>query len=96
MHLKLLNTVCKGWIAEHHFHPARRWRLDFANLRYKIAVEIEGGIFSHGRHTRGKGYLADMEKYNEATMLDWRILRYTPTQTGEMIRDIERIVKERG
>jgi len=96
VHLTLLNKICNGWIAEHRFHPTRRWRFDFALPEYKIAIEIEGGIFSHGRHTRGVGYIKDLEKYNEAVMLDWRILRYTPTQLGEMVRDVERMVKELG
>ncbi len=96
MHLKLLNTVCRGWTAEHRFHPVRRWRLDFAHLKHKIAVEIEGGIFAKARlgHTTGIGYKKNMEKYNEAAILGWRVLRYMPEQTGEMVRDVERMVKE--
>ncbi len=94
MHLKLLNKICKGWIAEHRFHSIRRWRFDFAHLKHKVAIEIEGGIWTKGRHTRGKGYLKDCEKYNEAQILGWKVLRYAPTQTGEMIRDIERIIND--
>ena len=28
----------------------RRWRFDFAWPSHKVAVEIDGGIFIHGRH----------------------------------------------
>lgn len=66
-------------IAEYRFHPVRRFRFDYAWLNALVAVEIEGGIYTNGRHTRGKGYKADMEKYNLATLLGWVILRYTPT-----------------
>jgi len=45
-----------------------------------IAVEIEGAIWTQGRHTRGKGFLQDMEKYNEATRLGWKVFRFTPNQ----------------
>lgn len=47
-----------------------------------LAVEIEGGAASKegGRHRRRAGYLADMEKYNEAVLLGWRVLRVTPQQ----------------
>lgn len=58
----------------------RRWRFDHAIPEHKIAIEVEGGIWTGGRHTRGAGYIKDMEKYNRATVEGWRVLRYTPTQ----------------
>ena len=64
---------------EHRFDSARRWRLDFAFIAQKVALEVEGGIFTGGRHTRGKGFLGDMEKYNAATLQGWRVLRVTPS-----------------
>jgi len=45
-----------------------------------LAAEIEGGAWTQGRHTRGKGFIADMEKYNCAVLMGWHILRFTPTQ----------------
>ena len=68
------------FIKEHRFHPVRKWRFDFACLEKRVAVEIAGGVFSGGRHTRGVGYINDMEKYNTAVELGWKILRYTPDQ----------------
>lgn len=65
---------------EHRFHPKRRWRFDFAFPDRKLAVEIEGGIYSKGRHTRPIGYIKDMEKYNAASVLGWTLLRFTPQQ----------------
>ncbi|HNC42202.1 MAG TPA: hypothetical protein PK522_10495, partial [Nitrosomonas sp.] len=49
---------------------------------YKLAVEIEGGVWIKGRHTSGSGFMKDMEKYNALTMLGWSLLRYTPKQTS--------------
>ena len=72
---RLLETVCSGWIREHSFHWVRRWRFDYACPAQMIAVEIEGGVWTGGRHTRGKGFLGDMEKYNEATAMGWRVFR---------------------
>jgi hypothetical protein len=63
--------------------PERFWRFDLAFPSIKVAVEIEGGIWTGGRHTRGRGFLADIEKYNHATLLGWRLLRVTP----QMIAD---------
>lgn len=75
-------------IPEYQFHPVRKWRFDYAFVLRQLAVEIEGGIWTQGRHTRGKGFLADMAKYNAATLLGWRILRYTPDQLGQAIHDL--------
>ena len=71
------------WITEHKFCE-RRWRFDYACLIRKIAIEVEGGVWSGGRHTRGAGFIADMTKYNRATSLGWRVLRYTPDQFNAM------------
>lgn len=64
-------------VREYKFHPERKWRFDFAHLKSKVAIEIEGGTWSGGRHTRGSGYSNDCEKYNEAAKLGWCVLRYT-------------------
>jgi len=63
---------------EYRFHPLRRWRFDFAWPKKKVAVELEGGIWIRGGHTRGKGFLKDCEKYNTATFMGWKIIRLTP------------------
>ena len=60
---------------EHWFHPIRRWRFDISYPIAKIAFEVEGGIWSSGRHTRGQGFIDDCEKYNEATLMGWHIFR---------------------
>ena len=70
---------------EYKFHPARNWRFDVAFPAHKIAIEFEGGIYKIGRHQRPSGFMADIEKYNEAVILGWRVLR-VPThlfKTGE-------------
>lgn len=66
-------------VAEYRF-CARRWRFDWAFIEQKVAVEVEGGIWTQGRHNRGAGFLADMDKYNTAATLGWRLLRVTPEQ----------------
>ena len=65
---------------EFKFHPDRKWRADFHIVGHKLLVEVEGGIWSGGRHTRGKGYIGDMEKYNAAVGMGYRVLRFSTEQ----------------
>jgi very-short-patch-repair endonuclease len=88
----------KDVVRELRFHPTRRWRFDFSIPRLKIAIEVEGAIWARGRHTRGSGFEKDCEKYNEATIMGWRVLRFTTDMviSGEAIAVIERAIKELG
>lgn len=65
---------------EYKFHPKRQWRADFKIEGYPILVEIEGGVHSNGRHTRGKGFEGDCEKYNQANLLGYHVLRGSTSQ----------------
>jgi hypothetical protein len=78
---------------EWKFDAKRRWRFDYAWPQQMIALEVEGGVWTGGRHTRGAGFVRDMEKYNRAAVLGWRLLRVTPDKlvsfgTFEMLREI--------
>lgn len=78
---------------EMRFHPKRMWRFDYAIPEHRIAIEVEGGVWTGGRHTRPKGFLGDIEKYNTATVMGWRLLRTTPEElvskkTVDMIKTI--------
>lgn len=78
-------------MTEYVFAAPRKWRFDFAWVtelhrepgncyNIGIALEVEGGVWTRGRHTRGKGFLADCAKYNEAACRGWRLIRVTPSQ----------------
>ena len=92
--IPLLNKIHKGWQTEYKFHPHRRWRFDYANPELKIAVEQEGGVWISGRHNRGKGFLGDMEKYNAAIVMGWRVLRYPPDKMMLAVEDIKKIYEK--
>ena len=62
-------------VREYQFAKPRRWRFDFAHLGTKTAIEIEGGTWTGGRHTRGSGFVKDAEKYNTAAELGWTVFR---------------------
>jgi very-short-patch-repair endonuclease len=65
---------------EFRFHPVRKWRADFAHLESRTLIEIEGGIYINGRHNRGAGFAADLEKYLEASLAGWRVVRLGPNE----------------
>lgn len=53
----------------------RDWRFDFAWPALRFAVEVEGGNYKDGRHTRGKGFEEDCQKYHHAMRLGWAVYR---------------------
>lgn len=69
-------------VREHKFDRLRQWRFDFAWPNMKIAVELEGGVFSEdpGRHSCGSGFKRDCEKYNYAQLQGWRVYRFISAQ----------------
>ena len=67
-------------VEEFKFHPVRKWRLDLCWPDQKLALEIEGGVFTNGRHVRPTGFIKDLEKYNALSILGYSLLRFTPQQ----------------
>ena len=65
--------------SEYAFYPGRNWRFDFAIPSHKVAIEVEGAVWSqNGRHTRLEGYVRDLEKYNAAASCGWKLIRVMP------------------
>lgn len=79
---------------EFRFHPVRKWRSDFAWQDHMLLVEVEGGTWTGGRHTRGKGFADDCTKYNHAALGGWKVLRFTIDQInkGEALMMIELVI----
>ena len=73
------------------FHPSRKWRLDYAWPAAKLGLEVEGGVWTGGKHGRGSGIVKDMEKANGLALCGWRLLRVTPSalpthDTAQLVR----------
>lgn len=79
---------------ELRFCPPRRWRFDYAWEDHKIAVEMQGGLWTRGRHSGGTGQVNDMEKFNAAVMCGWRVLQFTPEQVrkGDPISFVKTLI----
>lgn len=81
--VNMFTNLCEHYTGAHcemeyRFHPVRRWRFDYALPDYKIALEVEGGVWTGGRHNMPLGFLSDIEKYNTATLMGWRVVRVVP------------------
>lgn len=83
---------------EYQFHPTRKWRFDFAFVDRMCAVECEGAVWTNGRHTRGSGFVADMEKYNAAAALGWFVFRFdgAAVKSGDAIRFMVAVLANKG
>lgn len=79
-------------VREFRFHEKRRWRADFAWPDSRLLVEVEGGHWTGGRHTRGGGFEADCGKYSEAALAGWKVIRVTSAhiKSGEALEWIRR------
>lgn len=101
MFTKFVEGQIKGIkvVMEHEFAPERKWRLDYAILSHKIAIEVEGGVFKQttyttkagktitrvgGRHNTAQGFLNDITKYNHLACSGWILLRVIPSELMTM------------
>ena len=73
--------------AEQH---GRKFRADFAWPAWQLLLEQEGGIFTRQAHGSITGLLRDLEKYNLAATLGYRVIRCVPAKlcTDEMLATI--------
>lgn len=85
-------------VQEHQFMSTRRWRLDLAWLTDRVAMELHGGIWTQGGHTRGGGFQSNREKMNEAQLLGWTVLEVTPAhiKSGQALEWLARALPEIG
>jgi len=84
----MLRQHDKGVVAEYPFYEKRKWKCDYYLPSFKLCIEIEGGCFVQGRHTRGAGFVGDMAKYNSIVILGLTLLRYQPNEIEKCNIDI--------
>jgi len=80
--------------AEFRFHPVRKWRFDLAWPHVMLAVEIDGGLFINGGHSRGAQREKDYEKDAHALIAGWRVLRVSTGQmrSGQAVEWVKAII----
>lgn len=95
--MSVFAALCKAHglpepIPEYRFDPQRKWRLDWAFNPdgNRVGLEVQGGTFIQGRHSRGPALLKEYEKLRRLAALGWRVLFCTPQQfaSGEILPDL--------
>lgn len=71
----LLKRAKLDFTREHKFHKQYKFRFDFALVDKKIAIEVDGGCWTAGRHVRPVGYMLDCKKQFLAHNLGWRVYK---------------------
>ena len=71
------------------------WRFDMAWPDLMLAVEIEGGAWVGGRHTRGAGFAEDLRKYDAAMRLGWNVYRCDGSlvKSGHAVQTIRHLIE---
>lgn len=75
----------------------KQYRCDYYIPEIKTIVEYEGIVAfkdkdEKSRHTHINGYTDDCRKYSLASILGYRVLRYTTLNYKELGRDLDRII----
>jgi hypothetical protein len=81
---KLFDQLCQQHglpipVHEYRFHPERKWRFDYLFDGW-LALEVQGGIWTAGRHVRGAALVKEHEKLNEAVCRGYSVLFCTPQE----------------
>ena len=70
-------------IREYQAIKGRKFRFDFAWLEQRLLVEVNGGTYTQGAHSTGRGIARDYEKANLAVLQGWRVLSFD----GKSVKD---------
>lgn len=91
LEMTLLNRIERAGLPlpvhQLRFCPTRRWKADMAYPSAMLLIEVDGGAYVQGRHTRGKGFEDDCTKLSTAAALGWRVIRVTKKhiESGEAV-----------
>jgi len=82
-------------IREYQAIKGRKFRFDFAWLEQRLLVEVNGGTYTKGAHSTGRGIARDYEKANLAVLQGWRVLSFdgTAVKSGEAVEVIRQALE---
>jgi len=89
LHCRLELPAILQPFTEYQFHQPRLWRFDFCWPSVRLAVEIESSV----HRIRGR-FARDLDKYNQAALDGWKLLRYTAkmVHSAEAIDTVKRVL----
>lgn len=75
--------------------PGRMFSWDFEITGYRILVEVQGGVWSAGKHGRGSGILTDQEKLFLAQLHGYRVIQVSENhiRDGRALRWIQHMME---
>lgn len=82
----------ESYEAEYQFTKKRKFRFDWFIPCLNLALEYEGIMSDKSRHTTITGYTGDINKYNLALTLGFKVLRYNALNYQNAYSDIEKII----
>ena len=83
-----------GYVREAQIIPNRKFRYDFYFPEHRLCVEVQGGVWSNGAHSRPTGIKRDYEKSNLCTQYGFKLLQFDvkAVKSGEALQVTEQIL----
>lgn len=76
--------------------PNRKFRFDYVHLPSKTAIELNGGLYSRGRHSRGIGQEKDYEKALLANLEGYLVINLGTNQIkAEFLEMVYKVIIQR-
>ena len=94
--MQLDSAGLTGYVREYQAIPGRKFRFDFAFIGpHRLLIEINGGTYNGGAHSRGVGLNRDYEKGNLAVQHGFRLLQFDTkmVKSGVGLKTTERVLR---
>ena len=89
--------LARGMVRQHKPFEDVGYAYDFAwpDRTPVVLVEVQGGIYTGGAHTRSRGVLRDMDKVNRAALRGWLVLQVSAEdiKRGKALQLIQEVLK---
>lgn len=84
-----------GYVREYQAIKGRKFRFDFCFTEQRLLIEVNGGTFTKGAHSTGRGIARDYEKANLAVLQGWRCLAFDgkAVRSGEAVEVVRKALE---